>query len=195
MPEKTEKKKFFGKKRYFMGRGKNRKGDMTPEDENLWEEFARDIKKLEKEIVETAPLAPKTKIPTNNAAPAPVPPQKNLASAGPAQLDGRTDSRLRRGKIPIDGTLDLHGNTQGEAHQRLHDFLVRAHKGGKRCVLVITGKGRQTPDRPMGVLKEKLPQWLSLPPLRDIVLKLYPAAIKDGGSGAWYVYLKRDRKN
>jgi DNA-nicking Smr family endonuclease len=72
----------------------------------------------------------------------------------------------------------------------LNEFVVNAQAGGKRCVLVITGKGL---SRGVGVLRQKLPQWIAMPPLRGLVLKSYPAVQRDGGTGAWYLYLKRDR--
>ena len=56
-------------------------------------------------------------------------------------LDRRTATRLRRGQILIDSSLDLHGLTQREAHSTLANTLTAAQARGERCVLVITGKG------------------------------------------------------
>ncbi|VAW10984.1 hypothetical protein MNBD_ALPHA09-1151, partial [hydrothermal vent metagenome] len=48
---------------------------------------------------------------------------------------------MRRGRIDVDGTLDLHGMTQSHAHMALRGFLIAAQARGDRLVLVITGKG------------------------------------------------------
>jgi DNA-nicking Smr family endonuclease len=123
-------------------------------------------------------------------------------SAGPQTLDRKTDIKLSKGKMPIEATLDLHGMTQREAHERLDHFIMRSFSDGKRCVLVITGKGsRDVTDghfiserREKGVLKSRLPEWLAMSPLHNIVLKHIPAHQKHGGSGAFYIYLKNNRK-
>lgn len=114
-------------------------------------------------------------------------------------LDRRTLEKLSKGKMPIEGVLDLHGMTQAQAYSRLIAFITSSHHAGKRCVLVITGKGsRDTDDAGIvseraperGVLRSRLPEWLSDAPLNDFVLKHVRAASKHGGHGAFYVYLK-----
>lgn len=122
-----------------------------------------------------------------------------LQKVNPPQLDKRTDDKLRKGRLNIDRRLDLHGLTQAQARDRLISFLTESYNNKARCVLVITGKGitNSTSDdwlKPSnGVLKTNVPFWLSQKPCQDIVLKYYPAQPKDGGSGALYVYLKRNR--
>lgn len=118
-------------------------------------------------------------------------------------LDRNTSERLRKGKLFIEGRVDLHGMTRREAHSRLKSFLGSAHRQGKRCVLVITGKGsstQMTDDAPFmgggrkGILKEEVPRWLMEPDLRRLVLDYREAQVKHGGSGALYVLLKRTRR-
>lgn len=116
-------------------------------------------------------------------------------SHDPSGLDKRTDERLRRGQLPIEARIDLHGKNKEQAKGILTDFIHSASASGKRCVLVITGKGKAGEhflDHD-GVLKKAVPGWLSEAPLRNKVLKYYQAKPKDGGDGALYVYLKRDR--
>lgn len=108
-----------------------------------------------------------------------------------AGLDRQTARRLRQGKMAVQAKLDLHGMVRQEAHLALQAFLQRAQTQGKRCVLVITGKGRMSKDG--GVLRRELPQWLVLPPCRDIVLSSSPARQEDGGEGAFYILLRRIR--
>lgn len=189
------------------GKGAGRRGGIGHEDFQLWKEFTRDIEPLE-EPDWAAMEALLSDAVQQNAARSVSPPSadtvqrpktpdnKPQQAAGPAQLDERTDARLRRGQMPIEARIDLHGNTQDEAHRRLNDFVLRAQSQDKRCVLVITGKGssRGSEGEMMtGVLRQKLPLWLSMAPLRGLVLKCYPAVQRDGGTGAWYLYLKRNR--
>ena len=149
------------------------------------------------------PKCPKKQANTANtphfAAPsAPITPQNF-----PQTLDRRTDDKLRRGKMPIEAVLDLHGMTQEQAHMALDRFVMASYQAGKRCVLVITGKGsRDAHDdgyvvserREKGVLRARLPDWLAMKPLSEIVLKHVPAARGHGGDGAFYIYLKNNKK-
>jgi DNA-nicking Smr family endonuclease len=117
-------------------------------------------------------------------------------AATPAMDRARYDD-LRRGKLRPEARIDLHGMTADRAHRELSAFIHRAHAQDRRLVLVITGKGRQSaedtgpmPSR-VGILRHALPRWLSLPDLKPMVLDLVPAHLRHGGSGAWYVYLRR----
>ena len=105
-----------------------------------------------------------------------------------AGIDGSTQRRLRRGEFLIDLRLDLHGNTAARAHKQLIKFISSAADNGRRCVLVITGKGS-------GILNGHVPNWLKQPPLSLHVLALAEARPKDGGGGAFYVLLRRKRVN
>jgi DNA-nicking Smr family endonuclease len=86
--------------------------------------------------------------------------------------------------------------TLADAHPALLDFVAGAHARGLRLVLVITGKGKARdeygpiPTR-TGVLRHQVPQWLSSGPLRPLVLQVAEAHQRHGGSGAFYVYLRR----
>ena len=73
---------------------------------------------------------------------------------------------------------------------------MRAHRAGKRCLLVITGKGMTTKQgvAKAGVLKENVPRWLNEPSLRRHVLAFAYARPEHGGEGALYVLLKRERE-
>jgi DNA-nicking Smr family endonuclease len=122
-------------------------------------------------------------------------------AAGNPGIDKRQADRLRRGRLEIDGRLDLHGMKQQEAHHRLHAFVLRNYDQGARCLLLITGKGTQRvsedagfmPDRDIGVLKRNVPRWLQEPGLRDKVLSVSEAQARHGGSGALYVLLRRKK--
>lgn len=128
--------------------------------------------------------------------PAPLRPAHELSHGLSIGIDKRQAERFRRGQTPIDGKIDLHGRTQQEAHDALRAFIMRAHRGGKRCLLVITGKGMTTKQgvTKTGVLKENVPRWLNEPSLRRHVLAFAHARPEHGGEGALYVLLKRDRE-
>lgn len=106
-------------------------------------------------------------------------------------LDRRKAERLRRGQLPIEATLDLHGLRQAEAHRRLERFLADSQAAGKRCVLVVTGKGVHKEQG--GVLRANVPRWLNEAPNRARVLTFDYARQKHGGTGALYILLRRRR--
>ncbi len=109
-------------------------------------------------------------------------------------IDKRTLARLRRGMIAPDVRLDLHNLRQDEAHRLLSGVLASSHAAGRRCVLVITGKGYGA-DGSVGVLKTMVPRWLVEPPNRGRVLAFCHAVRSHGGEGALYVLLRRSRND
>ncbi|MCB1310424.1 MAG: Smr/MutS family protein [Maritimibacter sp.] len=116
--------------------------------------------------------------------------------AAPLQMDRKAFGRMKRGKMVPEGRVDLHGMTLDRAHGALNRFILSAQAQGKRLVLVITGKGRGGPTddpipRPRGVLKHQVPHWLTTPPLAQAVLQITEAHTSHGGTGAYYVYLRK----
>lgn len=93
-------------------------------------------------------------------------------------------AQLKRGKMRIESRCDLHGLFLEDARAKLGSFLAEARQRGLQCVLVICGKGRNSPDRP--VLRPNLPAMLSACGARAFC----PAQPRDGGDGAFYVCLK-----
>ena len=111
-------------------------------------------------------------------------------------VDKRTAGRMKRGKLPVEGRLDLHGLIQNEAERALSAFLARSQERGHRCVLVITGKGGERRGEGFertGVLRRMAPLWLNAPANRARVLAFDEARAQHGGGGALYVLLKRSR--
>jgi len=190
---------------------KNRRGNnvLSPEDQALWEHVTQSVRRVQTDLMpaaaidqtleplDTAQTQPKRKkgrattiLPVQ---PTPRPPAPNIMTHGNAAgLDRRTTQKLKRGKLDIEGTLDLHGHTQTKAHQALSRFLQTGFETGRRTVLIITGKGDRLGGRP-GVLKDAVPAWLNEVPMRQWVAGFSYAAPKDGGNGALYVRLKRKR--
>lgn len=99
--------------------------------------------------------------------------------------------RLRRGQLPIDGVVDLHGLTQAAAHTLIERYIASSARIGRRCILVITGKGAVSAGG--GILRRRLADWLNQPACRPHVLAFVPAQPQHGGGGATYVLLKRQR--
>lgn len=181
---------------------------LDPEEAALFEQSLADARKLEltrqggkrkaEKRARPEPAAQVAKPVTARPAPVPVsappeitPPRPQPLEAGAAiGLDRRLAERLKRGQLPIEARLDLHGHTLNDAHTELESFILRAANAGRRCVLIVTGKGLAGG----GALKREVPRWLNLPALRAEVLAFAPAQPKHGGDGALYVLIKRRRE-
>lgn len=115
-----------------------------------------------------------------------VTPEQTLFFSRPG-LQQKVTQRLRRGQVPVEAQLDLHGYTIQDAAQELEGFIAAAREAGFRCVIVVHGKGhRSSENRP--VLKSQVNHWLQLHPE---VMAFSSAMPKDGGVGAVYVLLKK----
>jgi DNA-nicking Smr family endonuclease len=172
--------------------GKNH--DLPDEDRALWDTFTKPIKPLRKKPVTkrdepTPAAAPLRKTTAPRVAAAPTAPRPIKVAPRPAPalapLSRREKAKVARGRVEIEGRLDLHGHTQVEAHAALMRFLHRKSGDGARMVLIITGKS--------GVLRQQVPHWLGLPEIRAAVIGFEPASINHGGDGALYVRLRRAR--
>ena len=197
-----------------MSRGKRK---LNPEEKELWARVTetaipmpmRTKAKPAQESVRTKvadPISPRaitsfqlgeraiSKAPKHNLAPSL---DQHLVKA-PVAMDKKAFSRLKRGKLNPEARLDLHGMTLEQAHPRLNRFILDANAQGKRLVLVITGKGKTRDDNGpiptrLGVLRHQVPHWFQQHPLKPHILQVTQASQKHGGSGAYYVYLRRAR--
>lgn len=176
------------------------------DDDALWRHFTESVRPLRHRPPpppdSPAPKTPPAKTnpvrrparPAPAVAPPPPPPARpvlpEIGHGDVAGVDKRTAQRMRRGQLPIEARIDLHGLTEAEAHRTLASFLIGSQKAGRRCVLVVTGKGLR-PDGGTGVLRTNVPRWLNAPPNRGRILAFSHAQPKDGGEGALYVLLKR----
>ena len=195
----------------------SRRRFLRPEEEELWQQVARSANPLHPKMptflrkpaapVEDVPLAPPVprlpqfRMGEKARMTRPHDLQPSLAEAlatAPVQMDAKAYGRMTRGKLAPDSRIDLHGMTLAEAHPELIRFILNAAGGGQRLVLVITGKGKRGVDhgpipQRMGALRHQVPLWLRLPPLASAILQVAEAHLKHGGSGAYYVYLRRAR--
>ena len=181
-----------------------RKRTLSDEEHALWESVARQIKPLRKKhraitALSAPPSAEARKSRRHEVVvhPKPVPstvPQPKKPSAPPLVPLGRRErSQLSKGRKEIEARLDLHGMTQARAHRALSGFLHRAHGDGLTFVLVITGKGKVGAESERGVLRRQVPQWLSHPEFRTLVVGFEEAHVGHGGAGALYVRIRRSR--
>jgi len=175
------------------------------DDDELFRRALADAAPLKRRRPQPAKPAPKAKVPPAKktakkrtapvvaSRPAPVArpkPPPEIAAGDYAGMDRRTADRFRRGQLPIEARLDLHGHYQDAAHDALAGFITESAARGRRNVLVITGRGSREGS---GVLRERLPQWLNQPPCRAHVLAFTPARPQHGRDGAFYVLLRRKR--
>lgn len=107
-------------------------------------------------------------------------------------LDIRLVRKLRTGEFSRQAALDLHGMTSDAAHLEVENFILGAVRMGLRCVLIVHGRGRNSPGQ-IPVLKDRLQQWLTRAKLARLVLAFATARPHDGGPGAMYVLLRRER--
>ena len=163
---------------------------LAPGDRLLWREAVRSVTPLRGRAAAFPPAS-------GSASPAVVEegqggqPVRHPALEHFSGVDRANAERLKRGLHPIEARLDLHGKTQAEAHHALAAFVHSSSEAGRRCVLVITGRGLG-PGGP-GVLKSAVPRWLEEVGLRRKVLAIAPAQPRHGGAGALYLLLRRRR--
>lgn len=107
-------------------------------------------------------------------------------------VDRRLLRRLRTGEFAYQAHVDLHGLTAEEARCAVDAFLFRAHLNRHRCVLIVHGRGRNSKDQ-IPVLKTRLVSWLARGQSTRMILAFTSARPCDGGAGAMYVLLRRNR--
>lgn len=184
--------------------GSGRRRSLSPDEVRIWRAVASTVTPLPGRALEAedeAADAAETDSPPPVAA-APSPPLPRPAAPPPSRalpdlragvtpgLDKRSSERMKRGEMDIDARLDLHGMTQDTAHAALIGFVGRAYDCGRRCLLVITGKGYREGT---GVLRANVPRWLNQSPCRERILGFSTARPQHGGEGALYVLIKRRR--
>ncbi len=178
---------------------------LTPDEARLW----RRVTARDKPLRPSSESADDSEALTSVAEPRaaisqkPVKSSRAEAKAGPAKAAPRRahnfgeERKVRRGKLEVEGRIDLHGMTQRAAESALSAFLQNARGAQKRCVLVITGKGSPDaswPEPQRGVLRRRLPEWLDAF-ARDGLVSGYASAHRNhGGEGAFYVFLKLQTK-
>ncbi len=109
-------------------------------------------------------------------------------------LDIKTFKSLKSGALSVTSHLDLHGMTSDQAQENLLFFIRESYLNGHRCVLVVTGRGKNSPGG-QSILRRETETWLTREPLKRIVLAYCTSQPKDGGAGAIYVLLRKQKKD
>lgn len=151
------------------------------EDDLLWPKVAKTV----------TPLRPGSAKPVSREAFSSLmrlPPLPRSAPLVPPHDPGiNQDKKVRRGRVDIDAKIDLHDMTRAQAFPALKGAIIRAYNRNMSCLLVVTGKGTGL----RGVLRTSFQDWLKDSDIRPFIASYAQAHIKHGGSGAWYVFLKR----
>lgn len=177
---------------------------LSDEDKDLFREHMRGVKPLDKEKTQKLPTAkpiapPRKKHPIPIVTPSPITiphlsdfiqetvySETILSYACPGVSHKRLNE-LRKGQIPWEARLDLHGMTTEEGRMSLSRFIEMQTQNHKRCLLIIHGKGGYKGAPP--VIKNRVNRWLTQ---FDQVVAFHSAQPKDGGTGAIYVLLKKN---
>ncbi len=104
-------------------------------------------------------------------------------------------------KIPFKiKSIDLHGYTLDEANKSIEDFIIKSYQEKINKLVVVTGKGIHSQNeknpyvsKDLGILKYSVPEFISNNKnLMKIIYEMKDATIEDGGSGAFYIFLKKN---
>ena len=98
-------------------------------------------------------------------------------------------------------SIDLHGYTLDEANKTIEEFINKSHRDGTNKIVVVTGKGLHSNNKEnpyvsedLSILKYSVPEFiLNNKSLMNIIFEIKEAKIQDGGSGAFYIYLKKQK--
>jgi DNA-nicking Smr family endonuclease len=121
-----------------------------------------------------------------------------LAKPSANTLDGGWDRKLATGSVAPDLTIDLHGCSLDQAHDRLDHGLARAIAHGARVILLVTGKAPRAEssrlDRPLrGIIRALVHDWIAAGPHTGRIAAIRSAHPRHGGAGALYIILRRIR--
>ncbi len=179
---------------------KNNKNQQPSDEDSLfWQEQTKDYQEISRpeKIVSAPVILPEIRNTVNLAQAYSGSKLTPLTSGDTNNIDRRSAQKFKRGEMPIEKKLDLHGLKEDEAWDAVQNFVNLAYRQGLRCVLIITGKGLHKDEDDFfsqsGILKNRVPQWLNSEKLRPLILSFTEALPKDGGSGAIYVLLRRHR--
>ena len=109
------------------------------------------------------------------------------------------DFKIKKNNFKKTRTIDLHGFTLDQANEKIQDFILRAYDDKVSKLIIVTGKGihsnvEKDPyvSRDLSILKYSVPEFISNNSLlMNKIREITEAKIEDGGSGAFYIYLKK----
>ena len=111
------------------------------------------------------------------------------------------DEKTSIQKIYKTKSIDLHGYTLEEANMIIEEFIRKSFREKVNKLIVVTGKGLHSQNekdpyvsKDLGILKYSVPEFIhNNKNLMSIVYEIKDASIEDGGSGAFYIFLKKNR--
>ena len=98
-------------------------------------------------------------------------------------------------------SIDLHGYTLEEANKYIESFIIKSYQENINKLIVVTGKGTHSQNekdpyvsKDLGILKYSVPEFISNNKnLIKIIYEMKDANIEDGGGGAFYIFLKKNK--
>ena len=102
-------------------------------------------------------------------------------------------------KVKKTRSLDLHGETLDEANRIVENFIKKSYQDNIHKLIIVTGKGLHSKNekdpyvsKDLGILKYSIPDFLkNNSELMKMISSISDASIKDGGTGAFYIFLKK----
>ena len=105
-----------------------------------------------------------------------------------------TVGKLQSRQYSPEAHIDLHGLNAEQAYHNLIAFFRNSYQRGLRTVLVVTGKGKNSING-MPILRNKVQEWFTKDPFRRVIIAFCTAKQEDGGTGALYVLIRKQKKN
>ena len=98
-------------------------------------------------------------------------------------------------------SIDLHGYTLDEANKTIEDFINKAFSDNVNKLIIVTGKGLHSENekdpyvsKDLSILKYSVPEFiLNNKNLMNLINEISNAKVEDGGSGAFYIFLKKNK--
>ena len=112
------------------------------------------------------------------------------------------DLKYQEKKILKTKSIDLHGYTLDEANKKIKEFINKSFSENVNKLIIVTGKGLHSENekdpyvsKDLGILKYSVPEFiLNNESLKKMIFQIEEAEIEDGGSGAFYIYLKKNKQ-
>ena len=109
------------------------------------------------------------------------------------------DLEISKNKKVTSKLCDLHGYSLDEANKKINDLICNSYEAGISKLIIVTGKGIHSENeknpyvsKDLGILKYSVPEYIkNNQELMSLIKNIKEASIEDGGSGAFYIYLKK----
>ena len=111
------------------------------------------------------------------------------------------DNKFQKNTSVKTKSIDLHGYTLEEANRSIENFIIKSYEDGINKLIVVTGKGLHSQNekdpyvsKNLSILKYSVPEFISNnQSLMKIIYEIQDAKIEDGGGGAFYIFLKKNK--